>query len=258
MPKYGYLVVEGPHDVEFVYRLLRPYQLERVKMIDDVDQLFRGLIPASFPHEGDLQKRVPVPLFLRSQSHVIAVHSAGGDSRLTATVEETMSLRLKADVLTGIGILLDSDKEIPAAERYQGVRTAMEGIKFRLPELAGQIAVGTPRLGAFVLPDNSSIGNLEDLLLECASSAYPELLESARKHVDVALAQAAKLAKDGEDLSKRPYRNKAIVGAVASVLRPGKAVQTSIQDNQWLKGDRLQLDKVKAVQDFLKNLFELA
>jgi len=257
MPKYGYLVVEGPHDVEFVYRLLRPFQLERIKMVDDVDDLFRDLVPSSFPHEGDLQKRVPVPLFLRSTSHIIAVHSAGGDSRLAATIEETMSLRLKPEVLTGIGILLDSDKEIPASERYRGIRTSMETIRFRLPEQSGEIAPGNPKLGAFVLPDNSSIGNLEDLLLECAVSAYPELLESARKHVDVAVAQAGRLAKDGEDLSKTPYRNKAIVGAIASVLRPGKAIQNSIQDNQWLKGERLQFGRIKAVQNFLADLFEL-
>ena len=31
MRKYGYLIVEGPHDVEFVYRLLSPFGLERVQ-----------------------------------------------------------------------------------------------------------------------------------------------------------------------------------------------------------------------------------
>lgn len=257
MPKLGYLVVEGPHDVEFVYRLLNPYRLERVRLMDDVETVFRDLVPTSFPHEGDLQKRVPVPLFLRSASHVIAIHSAGGDSRLAATIEETMIL-LKPQQLVGLGVLLDSDKQIAAAERYRGIRTSMQSLGFKLPEQAGVIASGTPKLGAFVLPDNSSIGNLEDVLLECAASAYPELLDSARKHVDVALGLAGKLAKDGEDLSKTPHRNKAIVGAVASVLRPGKAVQTSIQDNQWFKGERLQLGRIKAVQKFLVDLFELS
>jgi len=257
MPKYGYLVVEGPHDVEFAYRLLSPFGLSRVQYEKDLDGFFKPLIPTTFPHGGDLQKRVPVPLFLQSKTHVIALHSAIGDSRLVATVEENANL-IALQSLTGVGILLDTDKEIPAADRYAAIQAAMSRKGFTLPANAGDIAAGTPKYGAFVLPDNASTGNLEDLLIECAQSAYPELLQSATSHVNVAISLGHKLKNDGEDLAKTPFRNKAIVGAVASVLRPGKAVQTSIQDNQWFKGDRLQLDKVKAVQDFLKNLFELA
>ncbi len=256
MPKFGYLVVEGPHDVEFAYRLLRPFGLSRVRLENDLDQFFKPLVPRTFPHDGDLQKRMPVPLFLQSSTHAIALHSAIGDSRLVATVEENANL-LALQSLTGVGIMLDTDNEIPATDRYSAIRTAMDAKGFRLPANAGEIASGSPKLGAFVLPDNATTGNLEDLLLECAANAYPELLESARKHVDVAVDQAGRLARDGEDLSKTPYRNKAIVGAIASVLRPGKAVQTSIQDNQWIKGERLQLDRIKAVQVFLANLFEL-
>ncbi len=40
MPKYGYLVVEGPHDIEFVYRLLRPFGLNRIRFEADLDPFF--------------------------------------------------------------------------------------------------------------------------------------------------------------------------------------------------------------------------
>ncbi|AMV19856.1 DUF3226 domain-containing protein [Planctomyces sp. SH-PL14] len=255
MPKYGYLVVEGPHDVEFVYRLLRPFGLQRVKQLDDLDEKFHGLVPRSFPHDGDLQKRMPVPLFLQSNSHAIALHSAVGDSRLVETVQEN-AVFLPPDELTGMGILLDSDRGVPAADRYQGIQAAMAGIGHALPGQPGDVGAGPPRLGAYVLPDNREVGNLEDLLLECAAQAYPVLLASARTHVDNAVA-AVTAGYDGEDLSRIPMRNKAIVGAVASALRPGKAVQVSIQDNKWFKGANLQLPRIKAVQDFLIRLFEL-
>ena len=45
MPKYGYLVVEGPHDVEFVYRLLSPFGMSRVRLEKDLDPFFSPLIP---------------------------------------------------------------------------------------------------------------------------------------------------------------------------------------------------------------------
>ena len=75
MPKYGYLVVEGPQDVELVYRLLKPFNIERIRLEADLDPFFVPLVPRTYPPSGDLLARVPVPLFLGSCTHVVAVHS---------------------------------------------------------------------------------------------------------------------------------------------------------------------------------------
>ncbi len=257
MPKYGYLVVEGPHDVEFVYRLLSPFGLTRVRWETDLDRNMLPLVPRTFPHGGDLQKRVPVPLFLQSQSHAIAVHSAIGDARLVETVEESAN-RIDFKLMTGVGVILDTDHEIPASNRYTAIKAGMQAKGYVLPDSPGDVTAGPPRFGAFVLPDNSSVGNLEDLLIECAQAAYPNVLTSARSHVEAAKQDSALRKGDGEDLMKTPVHNKAIVGAIASVLRPGKAIQTSIQDNQWFRDGNLNIVRVKAVQDFLVNLLELS
>ena len=261
MPKYGYLVVEGPHDVEFVYRLLRPFGLKRIQWEDRLDSYMWPLVPRSFPHGGDLQKRVPVPLFLQSPSHAIAVHSAVGDSRLVETVEESqIAINLASDfnLMTGVGIILDTDHEIPAINRYNSIKAEMQAKGFVLPGAPGEVIAGPPRLGAYVLPDNHSVGNLEDLLIECAQAAYPNLLSSARSHVDAARNDATLEKDDGDNLTKMPVYNKAIVGAIASVLKPGRAIQNSIQDNKWFREGNLNIVRVKAVQDFLVNLLELS
>lgn len=256
MPKYGYLVVEGPHDVEFAYRLLAPLGLKRVKKDSDLDAYFADLVPRSFPHGGDLQKRVPVPLFLQSQTHAIAIHSAVGDNRLTATIEENAVI-INYEELTGIGILLDTDWEIPAEQRYKSLSEQMATLGYRFPELAGRVSSDAPKLGAFVLPDNSSKGNLEDLLIECAETAFPSLLNSARTHVENARQDPSFNDENREDLNLTPNFNKAVIGAIATTLRPGRAVQTSIQDNIWLREANLQLPRIKAVQEFLIELFNL-
>ena len=255
MPKYGFLVVEGPHDVEFVYRLLNPFGLERVRLEKDLDEFMQPLVPRTFPHGGDLEKRVPVPLFLQSPTHVIAVRSASGDTRLAETLEESAS-RIDFKQFIGVGIVLDTDREIPAAERYAALKTGLLSKGFSFPEAPGTVGAESPRFGAFVLPDNHSSGNLEDLLLECAEAAYPNVLTSAKSHVAAAKNDVS-LQNDGADLSKAPIANKAIVGTIASILRPGKAVQTSIQDNKWLRVENLKIGRVKAVQEFLVNLLEL-
>lgn len=254
MPKYGYIVVEGPHDVEFVYGLLRPFGLKRVQWKNDLDKIMSRLVPIKFPPDGDLLKRVPVPLFLISDSHVIAVRSAIGDTRLVDTLQEGVD---RIELFTGVGVILDTDREIPATNRYAAIKKGLLAKGFVLPDSPGDITAGSPRIGAFVLPDNSSDGNLEDLLIECAEAVYPHVLASARSHVAAAMQDATLEKGDGEDLTKTPIRNKAIAGTVANVLRPGKAIQASIQDNKWLRGDNLKIGRIKAVQDFLVKLFEL-
>lgn len=115
---------------------------------------------------------------------------------------------------------------------------------------------GPPKLGAFILPDNGTAGTLEDILLDSAKEVYPKLLESAFLHVDSA-RYVDLIPDDLKEFNKPAGKNKAIIGTMASILKPGKAIQVSIQDNQWLQGSALSLPRIKAVQNFLANLFEL-
>ncbi len=257
MPKYGYLVVEGPHDVEFAYRLLSPFGFKRVQWEKDLDEFLDPLVPRKFPlDDGDLQKRIPVPLFLQSDSHAIAIHSAGGDSRLTEVVQEN-AVYLDHNQITGVGILLDSDHAVPALERFNGIKLTMQQLGVTLPNAPGFVQAGNPKYGVFVLPDNTVQGTLEELLLETASQVYPNLLASATQHIDNAYLENDLTGDDKKDVNKPAGRKKAIVGAMASLLRPGKSVQVSIQDNRWFRANALNIPRVKAVQDFLKDLFEL-
>lgn len=256
MPKYGYLVVEGPHDIEFLYRLLRPHGLRRVRFEADLDPYFGRLIPRTYPHDGDLQKRSPIPLFLQSATHAIAIHSVVGDSQLIRFIREN-GAAIDVDRLTGIGILLDADSTTPPVDRYEAIRDDLRALGYPSPDFAGRVSAGPRHLGAYVLPDNQSRGTLEDVLLDCAGHIYPTLLASATAHVDAAAEDAILDADDRRDLQKPSGRNKAIIGSMASILKPGKAVQVSIQDNRWLTGPALALPRVRAISAFLEELLEL-
>lgn len=85
----------------------------------------------------------------------------------------------------------------------------------------------------FVFPDNTKEGNLEDLLLETAKIAYPELLKLAEAYIK----EAAKLQKT---LKKEQNVKKAKVGCVANTMKPGKANQVSIADDEWISEKTLQ------------------
>jgi hypothetical protein len=45
---------------------------------------------------------------------------------------------------------------------------------------------------------------------------------------------------------------------MASILKPGKAIQMSIQDNHWLREEAvLKLPRLLSIKDFLAKLFAL-
>jgi Protein of unknown function (DUF3226) len=258
MRKYGFLVVEGPQDAELVYRLLSPFGMNRVRFEADLDPFLEPLIPRRYPPAGDLLKRPPMPLFLQSQSHAVAIPFAGGDTALISSVEGAALLRyFDFKSLTGVGIILDADSVKSPSDRYAAVRDGLRAKNFPFPDDAGSLSTTTPRYGAFVLPDNQAQGTLEDILLECGALIYPGLLTSATAHVDSASQDQSLLPEDLKELRKTAGRNKAVIGSMASILRPGRAVQVSIQDNRWLRDATLAIPRVRAVQDFLVHLFEM-
>ena len=145
----------------------------------DVDGFWRNLIPKEFPSGGDLLKRVPVPMFLQNGTHSLGVHSAIGDARLVETVEENSRL-VELTAITGVGVILDSDQQVPALQRYHALTAGLDGKGFALPGNPGEISVGPPRFGAYVLPDNHNAGTLEDLLIEYAPCMFTRTFCEAR------------------------------------------------------------------------------
>lgn len=248
-----YFIAEGPHDVEVIGRLLSLRGFRRLRQINELDEYWRPLVPRTFPIDGDLLRRVPVPVYFTSKTTSVAVHSAGGVSRISNVAKASLcALDEPPDAL---GVLIDADDMDPL-KRW-------EEVAHELPvddpgSSPGHVGTGVPRSGVFVLPDNATTGTLEDLLLACANVAYPGLLASAKAWIeplDPSDSATFSCAKERADFAKPSGKSKAIAGSIASILRPGKAVQVSIQDNMWLRHPAaLDLPDVKALQNFVDTI----
>src|SRR5271157_3320796 len=110
-----FIAVEGQHDVEFVCGLLEPEGFQKEVMVERLDETFGlRIINTKFPHEGDLHKRVPNPMFLRRNEDWIAVQAAGGETpELVARVSRVMNvLRPFPGTLSTIGIVRDADDSL--------------------------------------------------------------------------------------------------------------------------------------------------
>ncbi|WP_431100299.1 DUF3226 domain-containing protein [Roseateles noduli] len=255
MRKLGYLVVEGPHDVEFACRLLKDRaNLARVSKEDQLESPLRHLVPSKFPHDGDLLKRVPVPTFLQNADLAVAVHSAGGDSKIADCLIDTFTLLSPSDFIA-VGAILDSDSKKTPTERHAQLLTLAKDASISFPALPGVVSTGTPRCGVYVLPDNVALGTLEDLLIECGEAVYPHHLQAAKDFIASAMPHCPKPS--FKDLHLPAGQKKALVGSISTLLRPGKAVQVSIQDNDWLGTEGLKLDRPKQIVAFFDELFGL-
>ncbi|MEN8218840.1 MAG: DUF3226 domain-containing protein [Pseudomonadota bacterium] len=263
MIQYAYLVIEGPHDVEFVGQFMKRWGFSRVKMMSELDEFWYPLVPREFPYADDLLRRMPVPTFFKSATHSIALHNAIGDSNIIRTIRGTLAVTSwEANSLVGLGIVLDADSEISPKERFDQIKEGLQQLDFipALPELPGKVALGKPRCGIFVMPDNLSAGTLEDLLLECAEQVYPSLLQCTQEFIGCVepVVTQFKKKKDRRDFEKPAGRKKVTVGCIANVLRPGKSVQVSIQDNQWVTEETVTLPNLAHFNKFIQELFALS
>lgn len=239
------LVVEGHHDEAFVASVLRlRYGFKPILKFTEIDEFWAILIPKSFPWKGDLRARVPVPQFYENESISLAVLIAVGDSRLCS--EYLDSLAILPQPVDSSAFILDADAEMTPSQRVARLKSS----------LTKTTRVDTEDPKFYVLPDDLAQGTLEDLLIDCAEAVYPHALAGAREFVQ-GIDEQHFLTEELKELKKNSGRKKAVIAAVSSILKPGKAVQTSLQDNRWICHQTLELERLKKFQSFLAEVLGL-
>lgn len=256
-----FVVVEGPQDSEFVAQLFKRMGFNKVRMLDEIESFFcTQILSTEYPVDGDLYARMPTPMYMRRGNDWVAIRSAGGtnDHLLKATYTTLQSLRARPDELDSIAIIRDADDQ-PATECFRALMTdfqpiqLIEGYSINLPDRPGEVSNGLPRVGAYILPDNRDSGALETLLQDCGNAMYPDLMQGAARFVDS--VDVKTLTRKDAQLIKKPFgRQKATVACVADILKPGMAIQTSIDQNRWICDQTASLPRIAPLFNFLSDL----
>ncbi|WP_373542306.1 DUF3226 domain-containing protein [Chamaesiphon sp.] len=256
MTKYCYLLTEGAQDIAFLIKLLKYQGIKQVEKRSKVDLFWNELIPKTFPYNDELNRQVPVPKFLEGDGLSIALQGAVGDTRLVNTIQEDLAL-IPQEQLFGIGIILDADNREPQG-RFDTIKTELEELKLGLnisntPGIITQLEV---KLGIFVLPDNQSKGTLENILIECGNNNYRQLIELSQEYISK-IDESELKSGDLREIRKPAGKNKAIIGSVSNILKPGRTLQVSLQDNDWIDNRTINLDKIKLVREFLCQILDI-
>lgn len=233
------IIVEGAHDIAVIEKVLRINGVnQKIASEDDLPEIWKRTIPSSYPfHDGRLERISPIPSFVKNGQMSVAIKNAGSDSEIVPTLLKILKLMEIKDVrmLSGIMLICDADARNAVDKQTEILENGWKGAEYILDveRMELEIYKKIIPIFTFVFPDNENPGNLENLLLDAASIAYPELLELAEEYIN----DASKLQ---STLKREQDRNKAKVGCIANVMKPGKANQVSIADNDWVSEKTLK------------------
>lgn len=258
-----YLLVEGQQDVAFIGRLFQEIGLHFVQSVDALPEIWQPLVDIGLRqrdqafrargHDGVPFWQLFKPSCLTSDSHSIVIERAAGNrAKFGRTLIGTGSL-LDGGLgsLHCVGLLPDADSDAHAS--FASAIQALRAANLPAPVKSGEIVDGTPRTGILVLPGGNAHGGLEELLLDCAKVIYPDLFIGAQTFVgSVAIASPIYSPEDMREMGTPQGPKKAVVGSIASVLKPGSTVQLSIKRDRWISADSIAGGRVAAVFGFLK------
>lgn len=242
---FAIIVSEGVHDVMSILKVLSLKGFREITSYRDIPEaLAKNMIPTKYPwaDEGDrLTWSMPHPSFLQQNGHYIVVSNAGGKDKLGTTLNALLATarREELDALRSIAIVTDADlsglNDVADDILKQLTDAFAEQREFTMEDFCtGQISVWDRTIPSlfYVFPDHRHTGTLEKLLLEGAEVSYPDLLSDASAYVDGAKAQYGKYLEGF-------HADKAVVGVITNILKPGRPNQASIRDNNWFTGESL-------------------
>lgn len=269
-----YLLTEGVHDVYFLGKILKEsLSFKKNESFNELEAEWKVLIPRQFPLHDSLRASMPVPTFYRNEHSSVAIVNAEGIDQIKSKLDAHLKqLTDKGVALDAIGIVLDADferaKQKSPTERFDEMATYVENLGYPRPTTMDKVEEKPIRTGIFIMPGGGALGTLEDLLLECADTIYGPLSGRAREFIGRLDTQNPahftdqektnfnkSLRSDEQKEFKKPSgRNKAILAAMSAFLKPGKPIQTSIEDHRWVGKETLVLPRMAAIQKFLLDL----
>jgi hypothetical protein len=246
--------VEGSHDQAFLAKILcKLFDFSKCEHEKDLDTLWRKFIPVYPPKTGRIHLRLDMPSILYTDTLSVAIY-VGEGSNLSRNLKDKLS-DIDLESLSAFAIVADADKQKPAevANKYHDeLKEYFPDFPLEISE-TGAVTEAIPKLGIYILPNNSDQGVLETLLCACGEVAYPLYMERAKSYISQFSDQEFK------QIGWKPFdKEKATIATIVSILKPGKTNTVSISDNAWISTQtEQQIPSLQNLTFFLKKLLSI-
>jgi len=175
------------------------------------------------------------------------------DEKFFENLLEDLAVELKGSEVVALGIVVDADFDLSA--RWQSLANRLKDLKYQdvpdLPKPHGTICEGEdlPKIGIWLMPDNTLPGMLEDFVKLLVPDEQKELLQKAIEAVDAIPQKERKFVTENSDKTSKAQ----IHTYLAWQERPGVPYGVAIRE-KFLKADSPQTINLIA---WIRELFNL-
>ncbi len=263
---YSIIAVEGPHDQAFIGKCL---ELLGFSQFDDRMSVFHTreelsswttlirLPDFSKESKRDLKYYAPIyrPAFYTNQNHSIAINAVrGGAFGVFASLLQSLIDQKQIPELYSLLVVADADNKKPS-DVASKVFNAFHESSIDLPKTPPGVDGANPKKAIYILPDNTSNGALEKILLECGDQVYPDLMANADTYHESTSGERKKSWGKEPAVIER-NRQKSKIALAVSILQPGCTNEISIIKDDWVSKDTKEIETLKQFLDFLTTLLE--
>jgi len=175
-------------------------------------------------------------IFIRDQEGVDRLKKEL-DEKFFDNLLEDLAVELKGSEVVALGIVVDADLDITA--RWQSLANKLKDLKYQdvpdLPDATGTILIHNedlPKIGIWLMPDNTLPGMLEDFVKLLVPDEQKELLQRAIEAVDAIPKDERKFVTENSDKTSKAQ----IHTYLAWQERPGVPYGVAIRE-KFLKAD---------------------
>ena len=177
-----FLLVEGPHDAEFMACLLKGRGFEQRNFVSAIPELYRKLIPKDYPAKNDHGKEVPltdphpVPRFYQNAGSWVFI-LIGGGSKSAHTLAKALkdkALSFRDDALENAGLTADD--------------LALYGKPGGLKEISRQKKAWVGAMGAVLMPSMAIQNSIRDNRWLAGEALALPRIQNVRRFIEDLLA----------------------------------------------------------------------
>jgi len=248
---------EGPHDIEFLYKILRFHGFKSYgKTVENLPNLLKQYVLATFEgfnyEEKNLYQRPTLPTVIHHTTDDIflLLYALGGDGKIA---EAKVVITAFQDLLIAPQPAQFGENEFVLSFIYdaddRGITSRIGNIKTNFSTLLPELEAIThnklingnefKKIGAYIFANKEGVGKLEDIILPLMKIDNELIFNAATSYLDTHF-DAARFSRP-RDMRKYYDVKKSTIGIAGQLQRSGRNNTVIIRDSDYITAEKIKI-----------------